>query len=101
MKKEKERNLTLEQLKDKRKMFDAISRVSVVVEIFIVFISLVLASLINEEQKRRILSLYGFLILVLFGLSYFCLKLKEGYTEKIDQIKKKKGRRDETIKSKW
>lgn len=90
MKKEKERNLTLEQLEDKRKMFDAISRVSVVVEIFIVFISLVLASLINEEQKRRILSLYGFLILVLFGLSYFCLKLKDGYTEKIDQIKKQK-----------
>lgn len=59
-------------------------------EIFIVFISLVLASLINEEQKRRILSLYGFLILVLFGLSYFCLKLKDGYTEKIDQIKKQK-----------
>lgn len=90
MKKEKERNLTLEQLEDKRKMFDAISRVSVVVEIFIVFISLVIASLINEEQKRRILSLYGFLILVLFGLSYFCLKLKDGYTEKIDQIKKQK-----------
>ena len=90
MKKEKERNLTLEQLEKKRKILDTISLIGAGTGILVAIISMILAGILNDGQKKIMLPVYTILLVTSFGLSYFCLKLKEGYTDKIDRIKKQK-----------
>ena len=90
MKKEKERNLTLEQLEKKRNFLNRISLGSLVVVFIVTLTSVGISGIVDDDQRKIILPVYTIFFLALFGLLYFCLTLRDVYECRIDEIKKQK-----------
>ena len=90
MKKEKERNLTLEQLEKKRNFLNRISLGSLGVVFIVTLTSVGISGIVDDDQRKIILPVYTIFFLALFGLLYFCLTLRDVYECRIDEIKKQK-----------